>query len=201
MEDLTKVKEVQISRRNTEQKSGSKRWLIILSVAILLISAAFIYRFIERDPHAPAPLVFSACRTGVPGMQRIAADFGTQFNISPTQFSVKVGTEDMPPGKFYTMTLRNSSSNLVVWHDDGIWTDLRSTFPIFSRRIEERSVLSSKERSVGSDRWGYLKSGQRWRYVAFLNHDAIGYRPAPLDEADLMDQVINSACHTSSDNF
>lgn len=174
------------------------KWIIPAVTGVVLVSSIVFYLLLMRDPHAPPAIVVSACGEVAAGMRRITSDFGTQFDVSEKTFTINVGTQDMPPGRFYVVTLRDSATNTVMGHDDGIWEDFKNTFPTFSRHIKERNVRAANERSVGRDRWGYLKSGARWRYVAFSSGDAVGYRPAPPKEAILLDQVINSACRMSA---
>lgn len=170
------------------------RWLIPAVVGVVLVSSVVFYLFLMRDPHAPTAIVISACRDVAPGMRRISADFGTHFDVSEKTLAVDARIQDMPPGRFYVVTLGDSAADMVIGHDDGIWGDLKNTFPVFSRHIKERNIRTAKGRSVGTDRWGYLKSGERWRYVAFSSGDAVGYRPTPPKEASLLDKVISSAC-------
>jgi hypothetical protein len=199
MEDLSSENKVPISPTYTKQKVMSKlpKWLLPTLAGVILFSSVVFYLSLMRDPHAPTAIVVSACRDVAPGMRRVSSDFGTQFDLSEKAFAVNIGIQDMPPGKFYTVKLRDSGASLVIWHDDGVWGDLKNTFPVFSRHIKERNIPGAKERSVGTDRWGYLKSGERWRYVAFSSGDAIGYRPTLPKEAVLFDQVMDSACRMS----
>jgi hypothetical protein len=127
-------------------------------------------------------------------MHRIDSDFGTQFDLSEKDFVVHSGLRDMPPGMLYVVTLKSRSTNMVVWRDDGIFNELKSAFPVFSEHVEERVVRTPTGHIVGEDRWGYLKSGERWRYVTFSRGDAVGYRPTRPKEASLLDQAISSAC-------
>jgi hypothetical protein len=167
--------------------------LIFVSIAIVLISFVLFYWFRMRDPHAPAVVVVSACRDVLPNARRIKADFGTQFDVSEKAFSVKDGLQDMPPGKFYVITAKNSAAEVIIAHDDGVWEDLKKGPRTFSRRVKDPNQ-GTNGKSVGTDLWGYLESGERWRYVAFPSGDAVGYRPVPLNEAIEFDQVIHSAC-------
>jgi len=67
-------------------------------------------------------------------------------------------------------------------------------FPVFSERVDHRDIRTVRGRLVGEDRWGQLKAGERWRYVTFLDGDAVGYWPVPPEQATVLDRVINSAC-------
>lgn len=167
--------------------------LILGLIAIVLISSIAFYLFRTRDQHAPAAVVVSACRDLGPNTRRIKSDFGTQFDVSEKAFSVKSVVHDMAPGKFYVITSRNSAAEVIIAHDDGVWEDLKKGPRTFSRRVKDPNRASNGH-SVGIDRWGYLESGERSRYVAFPSGDAVGYRFVPLNEATKFDQIINSAC-------
>jgi hypothetical protein len=131
----------------------------------------------------------------------MTAGYGAQIDAPEDAFVVKSGLQDMPPGKTYTVTLRNSTANIVILPDDGSWKELKGALPVFSRPVYTRSIQSGKERAVGTDRWGYRKGGERWRYVAFSGGDAVGYLPTLLKEAGLLDQVISSACLSRAADF
>ena len=193
METMTGGNEVPLVPPDKETlRINSRNWWILAFVAIAL--AAFAYLFLKRDPHAPPAIVVSACPGLAPGTQRIKADFGTQFDISEKNFTTTTAIRDMPPSKFYVVTLRDSVSTMVIGHDDGVWGDAGKSSRAFSRHVDERNRAAAKGRPVGTDKWGYLNNGERWRYVAFSSGDAVGYRPASLREAILFDQLISSAC-------
>lgn len=176
---------------------GALKWFIFASAAVLLASSAAFYLSRPRDPHAPSLVVVRACRDAAPGTRRIIADFGTQFDVSENAFSISAATHDMAPERFYVITLKNSAANphmMIIAHDAGVWEDLKNTSRVFSRPVKKENILGSIGYSVGTDRWGYLEGGARWRYVAFSTKDAVGYRNASSDEAILFDQVIKSAC-------
>ncbi len=170
------------------------RWVIPSVVGAVLISFVAIYFCFMRDPHAPTAIVVTACHDMAPGMRRITADFGTGFDVPEKTFSIHAGVQDMPPERAYTVTLRGSTGYIAISHDDADLKVLKDNLPVFSRRVKAKNNGTGKERSVGTDRWGYRKSGERWRYVAFSSGDAVGYLPTPPKEAVLLDQVISSAC-------
>lgn len=168
---------------------------VLTVLAALILCAVAIYSFLVRDPHPPGDIVISTCRDLAPGIRRITSDFGIHFDVSERAFTVNAATNDMPPERFYVLRLKDSAAVMVIAHDDGIWDDLKNAFPVFSRRIEERTIRTANRRSIGTDHRAYLRSGERWRYVRFSTGDAVGYRPIPPKEAELFDQVIGSACH------
>lgn len=88
--------------------------MILAFLGVVLVSSVAYYLLLIRDPHAPPTIVVSACRDVAPGMRRITSDFGTQFDVSEKAFTVNAGTMDMPTGKFYVVTLRDSAANMVI---------------------------------------------------------------------------------------
>ena len=119
---------------------------------------------------------------------------GTQFDAPEANFSVKDVTRDMPPGTLYTVTLEDRGTNMIVWPYDDLFDELKTVFPVFSRRVGENDILTQDGRVVGKDRWGVLNDGERWRYVTFSAGGAAGYRPVPPEDARLFDQILSSAC-------
>ncbi|MFZ0787547.1 MAG: hypothetical protein WAM67_17310 [Candidatus Acidiferrales bacterium] len=127
-------------------------------------------------------------------MHRIRSDFGTQFDVPESEFTIRAGARDMPAGILYTVTLKDGGARLLIWRDDNMFSELKNVFPVFSQHVEEKDVRTPGGRSIGRDRWGFLKGGDRWRYVTLADGDAVGYRPNSSKEARLFDQIIGSAC-------
>jgi hypothetical protein len=177
------------------------KWLIPALVVVAVVSSVVLYLLFKRDLHAPLAIVVSACGDAPAGVRRMTVGYGTQIDAPEDAFVVKSWLQDMPPGRIHSVTLRNSSANIVILPDDGSWKELKGALPVFSRRVYAKSTHSGKEREVGMDRWGYRKGGERWRYVAFSRGDAVGYLPTPLKEAGLLDQVISSACTSRAADF
>jgi hypothetical protein len=179
----------------------SLKWLVSI-VAVILVSCLAVYLPFSRTAHVmnpPQPISISVCPDVTSGVHRITSDFGIRFDAPEKAFTVHAGPRDMPPGTLYVVQLKDAEPNMVVWRDDDIFRDLKITYPNLSKRIDQRNIRDATERIVGTDHWGYLQSGERWRYVVFSTADAAGYEPTPPKQANLLDQVINSACF-SSDN-
>jgi hypothetical protein len=136
----------------------------------------------------------SSCQKPAPGTHRIVSDFGTRFDVSEQAFTIETNLQDMPPGKLYVVKQKGTNANLVVWHDEDALKDLKTPFPVISEHLESRPIRTVKGRVVGEDRWGYLKSGERWRYVRFFAGDAVGYSPVPPNRTGGLDQIIGTAC-------
>jgi len=178
----------------------SPKWLVSAVLAAVPISFFAIYLFLSHSPHAtnpPQATTISVCPSVAPGVRRIRSDFGIRFDASEKAFTVHAGLQDMPPGTLYVVKLKDAEPNIpniVVWRDDDVFRDLKSVYPVFSEHIDERNIRDATGRIFGIDRWGYLQSGERWRYVRFSTGDAAGYEPTPPKQANLLDQVVNSAC-------
>ena len=192
---------VESSRKKQKLRLTLPKCLIPALVGVAVVSSVVLYLLFKRDPHAPPAIVASACGEVPAGVRRITAGYGTQIDAPEDAFVVKSWLQDMPPGRVHSVTLRNSTANIVILPDDGSWKELQDALPVFSRPVYARSIHSGKECVVGTDRWGYRKGGERWRYVAFSSGDAVGYLPTPLKEAGLLDQVISSACLSRAADF
>lgn len=83
---------------------------------------------------------------------------------------------------------------MLIWVDYDMSYEFRYELPALSDHSGEREVLNTRGTQVGTDRWGYLSTGHRWRLVTFPSGDAVGYRPVSPKEASLFDQIISSAC-------
>jgi len=142
---------------------------------------------------APAAIVVSSCHAEVPDVRRIKADFGIVFDVPLEAFAVRDSPRDMPPGRMYLIKPHNLNAELVIWHDDEVFQDLRESYPVFSDHVESRAIRTTRGQPVGMDHWGYLHSGERWRYVQ-LSGDAAGYKPLPANQASRLDEILKSAC-------
>ena len=158
------------------------------SCLVLLFSCS------SRISSPPAAVALSVCPDLAAGIHRIPSDFGMRFDASEKVFMVHATSRDMPPGTMYVAKLRDADAHIVVWRDDNVFRDLKNAYPIFSKHMEERSIRDKTGRSFGTDRWGYLQTGERWRFVKFSTGDAVGYEPTPPQQANLLDEIVNSAC-------
>jgi hypothetical protein len=186
---------VPIPEQTSVQRSS--KWLVFIVLTAVLVSFFAIYLFLSHSPHVrnpPQAIAISVCPNVSPGVHRIRSDFGIRFDAPEKAFTVHAGLRDMPPGTLYVVKLKDADPNIVVWRDDDIFRDLKSAYRVFSEHIEERNIRDATGRIFGTDRWGYLQSGERWRYVRFSTGDAVGYEPTPPKQANVLDQVVNSAC-------
>ncbi len=188
-----------MSRPHASPRANARAgWLILAALGAVLAASVFIYLFCMRAASPPSAIVLSVCQAVAPGIQRIKGDFGVRFDVPDAKFSIKDGARDMPPGTLYKVALKDRAANMMVWHDDDVFSELKSAFPVFSRHVGEGEVRTLEGRKVGRDRWGDLRGGDRWRYVTFSSGDAVGYWPIPPNEARLFDQVLDSACLSSN---
>jgi len=155
----------------------------------------------SESTNPPQQVAVSACPDLTPGIHRVLSDFGIRFDAPEKVFMVHAALRDMPPGTMFVVKLRDDgNAHIVVWRDDDVFRDLKNAYPIFSKRIEERTIHDKTGRSFGTDQWGYLQNGERWRYVKFSTGDAVGYEPTPPKQANLLDEVVNSACFSRDEN-
>ena len=165
--------------------------------AVKLLCSCLVFLLLScssRITDPPQAVAVSVCQDLIPGIHRIPSDFGIRFDASEKLFMVHAGVRDMPPGTMYVVKLRDGDAHVVVWRNDDVFRDLKNAYPIFSKQIKERAIRDATGQSFGKDQWGYLQTGERWRYVEFSTGDAAGYEPTPPKQANLLDQVVNSAC-------
>jgi hypothetical protein len=172
---------------------GRRRLMFLALSAVLILTIPTVYKYV-RAQSRPAAIVVKVCNATHADDDRIAGDFGTQFDVPKAGFVVHVWTRDMPPALQYGVVTKNGAKTMTIGHDDDTFRDLRQTFPVFSASVEQREIRGANGRVLGHDRWGYLKDGDRWRYATFLSGDAVGYPPTSAKEAALFDEVIASAC-------
>jgi hypothetical protein len=191
-----------ISLRAPEQPSGrhSAKWLFPLAVALLLVSAWAIYLLLRRSTYLtnpPQAIAISAC-SSTAGVRHIRDDFlgnrGVRFDAPEDVFMVSRADRDMPREILYVVTLKSANAKVVVSPDEADFKDLEVVYPVFSEHVEKRYIRDSTGRVFGTDSWGYLHTGERWRYTRFSTGDAVGYEPTPPNQADQLDRLVNSAC-------
>jgi hypothetical protein len=89
---------------------------------------------------------------------------------------VSKSDRDMPPESLYVVTLKSANAKIVVSPDEADFKDLEIAYPVFSEHVEKRYIRDSTGRVFGpdsSDSWGYLHTGERWRYARFSMEDAV----------------------------
>jgi hypothetical protein len=173
------------------------KWVIPAVLAIILLLSIARYLLHVRALHAPyipTAIVVSPCSEPSPTVHRIISDFGTRFDVPETAFTVHSSSRDSPPGTLSVVRLTDSDAKIVVWRNDEMFWDLIKPWPVFSEHLAERSIFTTNGRLVGTDHWGCLKTGERWRYVIFSRGDTVEYPPTSPKEARLLDQVFSSAC-------
>lgn len=182
------------------------KWLISVVVGAIVVALILLYSLPKRIPKPPSVIVVSACRDIAPGLRRVGSKnlgqslLGVQFDVPEGSFTFRSEPQDMPPGMIYAITAKGGNANMEISNGVALTfeKEINSAFPVLSRYVEERDIRSSSGNVIGKDRWGYLKSGEVWRYVRFFAGDAAGYRPVAPKEASLLDQVISSACLPSA---
>jgi hypothetical protein len=169
-------------------------------IAVALLSVFFIYPFVlaARTPQTPRALTISPCQEVPPNMRRIAANLpfpdAIEFDVPYTDFGVQSGTRDMPPGQVHLVTLRGRNERLEISNFELSFEKELVGFSAHSAHVYQSAIRTSHGRKIGEDHWGYLKTGERWRYLRFTRGEEDGYRPMLPKYANLLDNVINSAC-------
>jgi hypothetical protein len=198
-----------ISLRSPEQTSWrhSTKWLVSLAVAVLLVSGWAIHLLLRRPTHltnAPQAIAISACPESTPGVRHIRDDFlgirGVRFDAPDDVFTVSRVVRDAPPETLYVVTMKSANAKIVVSPDQADFKCLEITYPVFSEHVEKRYIRDLTGRVFGTDSWGYLHTGERWRYTRFSTGDAVGYEPTPPNQADQLDRLVNSACFPRNEN-
>lgn len=181
--------------------SGSSKWLPLSILFGIVATSILLFAWLTREPRAPSLLVIAGCGSERPGKIRIGFKrsddyFGIQLDVPDGEFIVHTSTQDMPPGKLYAVTRRDNSGTVEVSDTEPLSFSDKSTAPFstFSEFNVIRDVRDSRGRVVGKDHWGYLKTGESWRYVIFAWGDRLGYRPLAPTAAKKLDELINSAC-------
>lgn len=153
------------------------------------------------DP--PKAIGVSACADKVAGARRIAAEYGLRFDAPENGFRVRQGFTDMPPERNYAVSLNvDAGATLVILGPlNGGLQNLQSSYPTFSKSVGQRTVRDARGRNFGTDRWGYLPSGERWRYVKFSTGNQVGYEPLATKDADRLDEIINTACFVQDEKL
>jgi hypothetical protein len=170
--------------------------------AVALLSASFINPFVlaARTPQAPRAFTISPCREVPPNIHRIAARLpfpdAIEFDVPYTDFGVQSGIQDMPPGEAHLVALRGRNERLEISNFGLSFEKELAGFSAHSVHVYQRIIRTSHGRKIGEDHWGYLKTGERWRYLRFTRGEEDGYRPMLPKYADLLDKVMNSACLT-----
>jgi hypothetical protein len=175
-------------------RSGFGVVFAIAAVAGAALAGAFVLRE-HSAMRPPEKITVNSCRAVPSNMIRTDSDFGIALDAPSSEFAVRSASSDMPPGTRRRITSIHGSGYLLVWRDDAVlFFDLKSAFPVMSEKTGTRNVTNTLRATVGTDTWGYLEDGERWRYVTFRTGTAVGYRPLPPAQADALDQILSSAC-------
>lgn len=181
-------------------------WLIFTIVGIVMVSPIATYLALRRPqpPVTPAPLVVSVCQNAAPGVRRVSRgslrDLLIKFDVSESTLTLVNTESDSPGQEIYYIRVKNSRS-IPMRISEGVPNELDASFQgwrAFSEHIEERDVRGAHGEVVGKDHWGVWKDSERWRLVVFAGREEVGYPPTLAKEADLFDQVINSACFSTA---
>jgi hypothetical protein len=186
--------------RNFIAVRGPRLWFLA-TTGILLLCVAYLQFLISKKPLAPMVAVVSGCKKLEPGMRRIGDQYGFQFDVPLSNFTISEGTSDtIPVMHGFRLRPKNSTSALQVSFGQRPMESMAvDPARILSDHVEKRSIFDSKGHPIGEDYWGYLNSGERWRQVRlFKGGDVAKYGFVKQEEAELFDRVISSACLLSA---
>jgi hypothetical protein len=132
-------------------------------------------------------------------MHRISAKLlifpdAIEFDVPETNFVLKSMTQDSPPGEVHLVRIRDRNEGLEISNFVLSFEKELMGFPTHSVHVHQSAIRTSHGRKIGEDHWGYLKTGERWRYLRFTGGEEDGYRPMLPKYADQLDEVISSAC-------
>jgi len=197
--------------RSYHAMRGPWPWFIAITAFVLLFST-YLLLHAGKKPVAPEVPVVSGCKKLGPGMRRIGR-FGFQFDIPVEGYTITNFDSDAPPVYGFRLRPPNSGSFLdLSWGPEvGIEGMRPAVDPalIFSGPVENRKILDDAGNPVGEDSWGYWDNREFWRRVRLrgsvvarygpINRgDVASYGSVHQREAELFDQIINSACIGSS---
>jgi hypothetical protein len=128
-------------------------------------------------------------------MRRIGNSSGVQFDVPAKDFAIGEGWSDTPPFTHgFGLGLKDGKSLMNIELEKPLDNMAVDPIRVFSAHIERRSVFDDKGQVIGEDNWGYLTTGERWRNIHFRGRVAVKYGLVSQSDAQLFDQIINSAC-------
>lgn len=168
--------------------------LVFLVVSFLLI-LDFTGISFARRPTPPALPIVSTCRDLAPGMSRIGEPGKLQFDVLAEDFQIQEGNTDAPPLVHgLDLSYRDGKSSLEINYGPSLHNWLDHLARVFPSHTEERTILDNTGQRVGTDEWEYVSGGKRRRKIHFRGFVTAIYPFVDAQEAQIFDQVINSAC-------
>jgi len=147
-----------------------------------------------RKPPPPLPVV-AACGDVGPGMSRIGEPGKIQFDVLTKDFNIWQGGTDAPPLVYgFDLALKGEKSFIEISYGPPPYNRAKDLARVFRSHIEERPIFDSSGQRIGTDEWEYLSGGKRRRRVHFRGYVTATYPFVDPEEARVFDQVINSAC-------
>jgi hypothetical protein len=198
------------SRRRLVQTLAAKSANVFFAAAIISSLSILILWCSKQASEPPTPGTISMCLDSSVTVDWLLTDFDLRFHVPAHTLSfrsipkpavtIHLGHKDMPPSNTYVVSLNGyAPARLWISSDSRMFRDLEISYPTFSETKGHRVLRDSLGRSFGTDSWGYLRSGERWRYVSFSTGGYAGYLPLPTNQADKLDDAINSACFSPDD--
>lgn len=177
----------------------------------------------EPSPQLLPPFLpaVPSCKPLAPGMTRIGKDIGFfnvrfRFDVPTEDFTISENCTDAPPPICgYAIRPKSGATYLhISWGEEIV--ERRPPDPIrnpsgidSSAFVGKRRIADNEGKTIGEESWGYWGQGGRWRRVHLLGRvqasygsktevDARGSSSVYAPDAALFDQIINSACWSSS---
>jgi len=174
----------------------------LIAVAAICALAVYSRELKRRASYAPSMVSVSECKAVSAGMRRIdmrRIDTKTelQFDVAMEGIVVHTGCTDAPPLTCgATITLRDDpSARLNIGYSDFSNPAGIDSLSTFSEHEEQREIHDAEGRVVGREKWGYLKTGERWRRVHFRRESVTAeYGFTKRKSAERFDQIIGSVC-------
>jgi hypothetical protein len=123
------------------------------------------------------------------------ANFGLNFAVPKHAVKILGGKPDTDYVE-YVIKPKKSHSWLELWFGPYAmsWEPEDDQF-IKSADFAQRTLVLPNGATIGVDSGGHLHNGTNWRQTNIVGEGA-RYTDAPIEDAKLFDQIINSACFT-----
>jgi len=157
----------------------------------------YAYRVARHNNAAPPQIIVAACPAVPPHARVVRAPHRyLRFYADETAFKIYADQPtDAVTGIDAEIMLKNRDAKIEIGDVELSFTEqVQNGYPLMSSHIETRTVRTSDGEAFGTDEWGRLKTGERWRYVSFASGDLAGYRPSEIPDADAMDRLLATLC-------
>jgi hypothetical protein len=129
------------------------------------------------------------------GQERIGwGKYGLRFNVVKRAVKILEGNPDADYTR-YVIKPKTGKAYLELWFGPYAMDEVPDDDQfISSDKFAQRNAVASDGQLVGMDSWGQQRDGGIWRWTAVLGEGGSRYRNTPPEQANLFDQIVNSAC-------